>query len=238
MSFRFRLLFLLIFSLIGLFSFAQAQPVLIAVELTNQEQIRLWRNLDYPTYELIHNTAIAEVGTDETPILQDKGFQCQIIDDQPWTANYYLFDIPKDIGLSLPFTPIWHKNQSYLVKIVADEKKKLFDLPLKFCQLKRTELPNRFWDRLTTNLVPLQLINWDPFIQNLVDQVNTDSIFSYVQRLQNFKTRLSFTDSSFAASEWLDKNSLAGDIMHNSIVIMSIKQVGVIGLIPVTSETW
>lgn len=211
MFFRFRQLFVLLLYLIGIFSFVHARPVLVAVELSNQDQIRLWRNLDFPTYELINNTAITEVESDEIPILQGKGFQCQIIDDAPWQANYYIVDMPKDRGLSLPFTPIWHENQSYLIKIAANEKKKLFDLPFKFCQLKRNKLPNRFWDRLATKLVPLRLINWDPFVQSLVDQVNTDSIFSYVQRLQNFKTRLSFTDSSFAASEWIRQKFISWD---------------------------
>jgi len=43
-------------------------------------------------------------------------------------------------------------------------------------------------------------ITWEPFIQNLVNQVNTDSMLFRIQRLQDFRTRLALTDSSFAAS--------------------------------------
>ena len=42
-------------------NFLQAKPVLVVVDLNNDDQIKRWRNLGCPTYEFIQNTAIAEI---------------------------------------------------------------------------------------------------------------------------------------------------------------------------------
>ena len=46
-------------------------------------------------------------------------------------------------------------------------------------------------------------LDWDPFIQGLIDQVNTDSLTSYIQRLQDFRTRMALSESSAAVSQWI-----------------------------------
>jgi hypothetical protein len=51
--------------------------------------------------------------------------------------------------------------------------------------------------------LPIRSLQWDPWVQGLVDQVNTDSLTNYIQRLQDFVTREATTESSYAASQWL-----------------------------------
>jgi hypothetical protein len=53
--------------------------------------------------------------------------------------------------------------------------------------------------------VPLRSFGWDPLIQGIVDQVSTDSLTGYIQRLQDFESRLVLGDSSYAASLWLQQ---------------------------------
>lgn len=52
-------------------------------------------------------------------------------------------------------------------------------------------------------------LQWDSIIQAVTDEVDTDSITSYIQRLQDFQTRYVLTDSSYAASQWI-KQCLEG----------------------------
>ena len=56
--------------------------------------------------------------------------------------------------------------------------------------------------------IALKTLRDDPIIQELVDQVSTDSLTAVIQRLQDFETRFALEDSSYAASAWL-KGTLA-----------------------------
>jgi hypothetical protein len=53
--------------------------------------------------------------------------------------------------------------------------------------------------------VLLRSLDWDPFVQGIVDQVSMDSLTAYIQRLQDFESRLVLGDSSYAASWWLSQ---------------------------------
>lgn len=55
--------------------------------------------------------------------------------------------------------------------------------------------------RATPGKMPRVLVN--PIIQDIVDSVIADSILSYVQRLQDFRTRYSTHDSCDAAASWV-----------------------------------
>lgn len=193
---------LILFVVATLCSSIYAKPVLVTVELNNQKQIQFWKNYDYPTYEFIDNTAIAEIGDSQVPILNQQGFSYQIIDEFPWSENYFVSTVPEDLKRALPGKIIWQKGEICLIKVPQHRLLDLFRFRLKFQPFKRTILPDRFWEQIITKKVSMP-IQWDPFIQGVVDQVNTDSITSYIQRLQDFRTRLMLTDSSYAASEWL-----------------------------------
>jgi hypothetical protein len=66
-------------------------------------------------------------------------------------------------------------------------------------------LPDECEYRTGYKSVPLRSLDWDPVIQEIVDQVSMDSLTSYIQRLQDFGSRLVLGDSSYAASSWLDQ---------------------------------
>jgi aminopeptidase YwaD len=64
-------------------------------------------------------------------------------------------------------------------------------------------LGDQFGEQLVQKSVYLSSLRWDPWIQSLVDEVNTDSLTNYIQRLQDFVTREATSESSYAASQWL-----------------------------------
>jgi len=181
---------------------AIAKPVLVTIDMSSIDQIRTWHTLGYPTYEFIHNTAIAEIDVTEMQSLQAQGFSVMVIDELPWTENYYIGNVPTP-ETELPGRVIWMKNRTRLVKSTTAQISDFKNQRLEFRPLRRETLCDRFWEYITTKRIPLRDMEFDPFIQSLVDQVNTDSLSSYVQRLQDFQTRLIFTDSSLAASEWI-----------------------------------
>ncbi|MDH4211046.1 MAG: M20/M25/M40 family metallo-hydrolase, partial [candidate division WOR-3 bacterium] len=181
---------------------AGAEPVLVAVDLSGYEQIREWHALEYPTYELLGTTAIAEIDDAQIITLIEKGYSIQVIDTSPWTEKYFIGSVPQP-DLELPGQVILVKDNACLVKSGTAGISDFLDLGLKFRQLEKRLLSDRFWNNAATKTVPLRELEYDPFIQSLVNQVRADSLASYTQRLQNFQTRLLFSDSGFAASAWI-----------------------------------
>ncbi len=183
-------------------STAIAKPILVAVDLKDLDQIRAWRDLNHPTYEFVAKTAIAEIDDTHIPSLFEQGYSVQVIDESPWTEHYYIGSIPRS-GIELPPTVIWMKDQTRIIKSSTARVSDFKNLRLEFRELKQRILSERFWDQITVKIVPLRDMEFDPFIQGLVNQVSSDSLASYTQRLQDFQTRLMYTDSSFAASAWI-----------------------------------
>jgi hypothetical protein len=181
---------------------AMASPVLIAVELPTMESKKSWHRLNISTYELIGNTAIAQ--TDESLIeqLKQRGYQINVIDQQPDLLKYVIVS-EQDNNQAIMGKSIWQNGKTAILKPALASS--YFDREYKHIirAMNTKPLGERFWKSVTTKYVVLKTIPYDPFIQILVDQVNADSIASYIQRLQDFKTRFSLTDSSYAASQWL-----------------------------------
>jgi hypothetical protein len=197
-----RLICVLFFSFV-IVSTIHAQSLLVTVELIDDQAIQKWRATNHSTYEFIGNTAIAEIDESALASLNAQGFSVRVIEDAPWSADYFLSDVPVEIAADIPGEILWRNNLLTLIKVSEGRKDELYGLPLRFQPLRRKPLPQRFWDRILERVVPLRNLEWDPFVQSMVDQVDTDSITAFIQRLQDFKTRLALTDSSFAASEWI-----------------------------------
>ena len=184
-------------------SFLHAEPLLVTVELGDNAEIKKWLSTGHSTFELVNNVAIAEIDAGELPSLIADGFIVEVIDDSPWTANYFLSEIPTDLQEDIPGDIIWRRDRISLIRVSEANRGDLYRLPLKCQPMGKKALSARFWDQFFNKVVLLRDLEWDPFVQSMVDQVNTDSITAYIQRLQDFRTRLALTDSGFAASEWI-----------------------------------
>jgi hypothetical protein len=182
---------------------AWAKPVLVAVDLADRPEIRRWLALNHPTYEYIEGTAIAELDDSQVPNLFRLGFTHRIIDESPWSEPYFVGSVPQDLKVEVPGAVVWQKGALRLIKVAPGHVPALARLPVRFQPLRRTELRPRFWQRVLTKYVPSKRVGWDPLIQSIVDEVNTDSLTAYTQRLQDFESRLVLGDSSYAASAWV-----------------------------------
>jgi hypothetical protein len=180
----------------------QPKKILVAVEMSDHAEIRAWHQLGPATYEFIGKTAIAEIDEPDIQFIRHLGFSLQVIDESPWTENYFIGTVPQP-ETELPGQVIWQKNAVRIVKSATAQISDFKNQRLDFRLLRRNLLSERLWDQITIKKVPLRDLVFDPFIQSLVNQVNADSLASYTQRLQDFQTRLLFTDSGFAASEWI-----------------------------------
>jgi len=183
--------------------YAEAKPLLVVVELPHKDDIRQWVDLGYPTYEFLNRHAVAEIDDELIPGLRSRGFRVTVIDESPWTEDYFVTTGIDDIKETVPGICVWRREDISVLKVERNDIPRLYDLNHLFQPMRKRILPMRFWEQYLVKKVSTRSIPWDPFIQGLVDGVSTDSITAFIQRLQDFKTRLVLSDSGFAASEWL-----------------------------------
>ena len=112
-----RHIIIIILGLTVFFGFVHAQSIVVAVDLNTRDQIQIWRGLDYPTYQFIANTAIAEVDNSQLPILEKHGFICRIIDESPWNENYFVGHVPTEYTHEISDAIIWQKDAAVIIKI-------------------------------------------------------------------------------------------------------------------------
>ncbi len=188
-----------------LFSSAQAKPILIAVELADRADIGRWLKLDHPTFEYVLGTAIAEVDDAEVGGLARDGFRVQIVDESAWDAKYFLAELAPEVKQQVPGKVLWQRGETCLIELLPERAADLLKLRVLLQPLRKEVLPARYWERLLTKYVSFRVVGRDPFIQGLVDEVSTDSLTAYIQRLEDFDSRLMLGDSSYAASAWLSE---------------------------------
>jgi hypothetical protein len=156
-----------------------------------------WLALDHPTYEHISGTAIAKVDDSQMVALARQGFTPRTIDQSPWSDRYFIAPLYME---QVPKGTIWQNGAVCLIEVPLD---RVSALAGPFRPLDRKVLPIRYWEKALSTYVSKKTLSWDPFIQSLVDEVNTDSLTASIQRLQDFESRLALGDSSYAASEWI-----------------------------------
>jgi hypothetical protein len=194
--------FMLIFAAIFAVRSILALPALISVELPTMESKKAWHQLKIPTYELVGNMAIAIAEDGQIPSLKLKGYQINILGSYPDLSSYRV--VSKRSGKTDVKGSILYENENTaIIRTGAKDIAFLSGDHHGIRPINTKPLGDRFWKGVTTKYVPIKSIPYDPFIQSLVDQVDADSIASYIQRLQDFKTRVVFTDSSYAASQWI-----------------------------------
>jgi hypothetical protein len=89
--------------------------VLISVELPTIESKKAWHQLNIPTYELIGNTAIAEIEESKIASLKQKGFQANIIDRQPGMAKCMIVSDYDKVPV-IKETSIWQNAKMAIIK--------------------------------------------------------------------------------------------------------------------------
>ncbi len=146
---------------------------------------------------------IGELGSSALILIDDSdfdklvSFSYRILDKELQEKRYYLVrPLDSDIDLSDYGNILLKDNNDYLIKVdenmletLIREKVMVKRLLLTPLVLKSESSPKLFKSNTT--------------VQEIVDQVDPDSILSHVQRLQDFMSRYSTFDSCFAAANYI-----------------------------------
>jgi len=185
--------------IIAIAPIALARPVLVAVDLPAHELVQRWQGMAIPTFDVFERTAIAEIDESRLPQVRSSGFSVTVIDTDPWTAPYFV----GAQGQEVSGRAIWQGKHSALYKIPRSEACQVLDERLRLREVHCRPVTDRVWKAMLQERTLLFRQASYPFIQSLVDQVNSDSLAAYTQRLEAFRTRLMLTDSSYAATQWI-----------------------------------
>lgn len=184
----------LIFLLLMVFIISSADNHLVRVELTEERLNPLFDSNLNIIGELEH-CAIVLVGDNEFVKLFPYSYQ--LLDENIQEDNYYLVH-PLDVKINLhDFGDILTRdNNDYLLKINDGMLETLIKEKV---MLKR--LSHKPFIRKNTSSFQRSFSN--SIVQEIVNEVNPDTVLSYVQRLQDFVTRYSTHDSCFAAADYI-----------------------------------
>ncbi len=182
--------------LLIIFAVSHADEYLVSIDLTNDRLSPLF-DKNVKVLGEFENVAVLLIDTSEFGKISSYSFQ--IIDRAPEQGRYYMVH-PLDPHLDVEhYGEILIKDgDDYLIKI---KKNVLEELIKERAMLKRMLIDQTIFER--EGGFALQQLLFNPYVQEIVDKVDPDSVLSHVQRLQDFRTRYSIHDSCFAAADYI-----------------------------------
>lgn len=173
---------------------------LIQIDIRHNNEIKLLVQKGFCLISNFDNMVLTRCNYPAINKINRLGYNYSILDDINPTYNYYyLWPIDHEAkkAISNLCEVLYQNKEFYIVKMNEKNLAKL----LRF----RVEPAKITFDQIaitqTTKEFP-QVAN-DPFVQEIVDRVNLDSVLGFVQRLVNFQTRYSPTDSCRAAADYI-----------------------------------
>jgi hypothetical protein len=196
------LLISLVFSL-SLSAQSLARPVLIKLDLKESGDWSAARSLGVVAYYRSESFVLAEFEKARLGELDQAGLKYQIVDESPWSEEYFLVSAPKTLAKPAPvfYGKVLFEDQArQFVKGSKEEAVHLAGVGYTVVPIRHRAIPLEYKPTLTR---PPAAARYSEDIGDLVDMVSADSLHDWIQRLQNFQTRYSYSDSVIAARDWL-----------------------------------
>ncbi len=179
--------------LIGFSGSRAEQSYLVRVFFESHDQLS---RIEFPVYAYFDEYVIAEANQEELALT---GLPYEVLDKEPWSQPYWLVSaLPEEFLEMEGAEPLFVDQEIALLKMEEEEGRELAKEGYEMVKLHRVPLPPRGRPPLMPAGVPA-----DPFIETLVAQVSDSTLTSYLQRLEDFRTRYSYTDSCWAGGQWL-----------------------------------
>ncbi len=181
----------------------QAQPLLIKLKLEKPDDWSSANSLGVIAYHRFDDCVLAEFERNRLAELDRAGLEYRIVDDDPWSEEYFLVcpveGVAKaDVGLLgkvLSEEPEWQ-----LIKTSRNRAFELKAMRYKVTSIRHRPIPLEYHPPLRMTKPALKR---RADIDDLLDLVSQDSLYTWDLRLQNFQTRYSYSDSIHSARQWL-----------------------------------
>ncbi len=197
------ILVLLILATILSFVQAYADPILIKLTLEKASDYQKAASLGAVAYQRFDGFFLVEFEKTRLEDLLKAGLGYQIIDEEPWSEEYFLIS-PIEDGLKVDlqsYGRVLLEDQAWtLIKTSSERAFKLRGMRCWVTPIHHQPIPLRY---KPTSRAVKEGLKYSSIIDSLLDFVSQDSLYAWDLRLQNFQTRYSYSDSIIKARDWL-----------------------------------
>jgi len=186
-------------------SFAQAlaEPILIKLTLKTPRDYASANSLGVVAYHKFDGCVIAEFDKIRLGQLERFGLKYNIIDENAWSEKYFLVSSVEEqakvnvepYGKILLQAPKWH-----LIKSSQERAAELRKFGYSVIAIHHHPVPLKYEPPV---VLPKTVMEYSTSLDSLLSLVSFDSLCAWDLRLQNFKTRYSYSDSIMKARDWL-----------------------------------
>ncbi len=189
--------------LISSMASALAEPVLIKLNLEKAGDYEHAISAGVTAYHKFENFVLAEFEKSNLNELDRAGLKYAIVDKDPWTDEYFLvttFEGVEKAHLE-PYGKILLKDPAgVLLKTTSEKAEELRGLRYTVIPIHHQPLPLKY---KPPAMLIKPVIKYSVGIDSLLNLISQDSLYTWDLRLQNFKTRYSYSDSIIKARDWL-----------------------------------
>jgi hypothetical protein len=187
-----------------LFAASQAGDRLVLIRKGTAPSIAVLEDLAVKPHFKGESWVLASATSQTVDLIRQKGFQLEVVDDDPWSEPYYLLmSSAQNVPFDLPgsFRIIATVPEGLIVKGPVEGVKTIVDQGVRGVRIHDKQLPLISGER--GQFVGGKLQGVDEIVQSTVDQVSDSMITEYITRLVDFQTRYSCTDSVEASGQWM-----------------------------------
>ena len=203
---------------------AYSSPVLIKLKLTSETDYQKANQLKIPVYHKFPvkvagaDLVIADFEKSNLSELDNAGLNYEIVDEEPWadahpsgwSEGYYLIsesEKTESVNLSQFGKVLVSAEKFYFMKITDENARQLAEKGYYIVKVFRRPLPLEYKPPVTLpkhypSPPSAGSLNY-PSIDSLLSLVSQDSLYAWDLRMQNFRTRYSYSDSIVKARDWL-----------------------------------
>ncbi|MCJ7507098.1 MAG: M20/M25/M40 family metallo-hydrolase, partial [candidate division Zixibacteria bacterium] len=180
------------------------QPVLIKLTLEDSSDYQNAKALGVIAYHRFPDFVLAEYEKTKLGKLDEVGLTYEIVDYEPWTEEYFLVSpiegVSAKINLGAYGRIILMEQESQVIKTSKEKASELREMNQIVIPILHKPIPlSHMKPKGPVVMFPTSVAS----IDSLISLVSKDSLNVYVNRLQNFQTRDSYSDSIVKARDWL-----------------------------------
>lgn len=178
----------------------QLNSVLILLQRSDLEILPSSANLKI--YSFDDDYIFGEIIRSDLKYLKNSQVPFQIIDEEGWRGEYYIVT-KRPLGPALDKIQqgqqLFRQLDKVFVKIDQDHQEDFLDANYKYEKITRVEKP---FPKLAQSFLLSAAVN-DSLVRNIIKNVSAESLRAAVQRLQDFQTRYTYSDSIIPAAQWI-----------------------------------
>jgi hypothetical protein len=217
----------------------QAAPVIIEINLEDKSDFEYTRTLNLSPWARWGNVFIAQTEESGLALLEKQGIPFEVLTRFPEVQKNYLLSphpgVEPSKALKVLLRPVLNRAEQGFAQLDRAGLDLMEEKGYYALEIGEEPIPFTYVSPPQVKMPSTAATDW---IQTLVDQISQDSLLAYTQKLQNFQTRYSYSDSIASARQWLlDKFASFGiDSVYLDHYFYDSDQWNVVATVPGTAE--